>query len=69
MTKKSDSSWFQFDSNVVCAVTHNIRKRIFSKLACFVTFPDHFVLRMRIEKLISVIKIYDFGGFSAQSYV
>ena len=56
MTKKSDSSWFQFDSNVVCAVTH-IRKRIFSKLACFVTFPDHFVLRIPIGNLISIIKI------------
>ena len=37
MTKKSDSSWFQFDSNVVCTVTH-IRKRIFSKLASFYDF-------------------------------
>ena len=25
MTKKSDSSWFQFDSNILCTVTH-IRK-------------------------------------------
>ena len=56
MTKKSDSSWFQFDSNVLCAVTH-IRKRIFSKLACYVTFPEHIVLRMRIGNLISIIKI------------
>ena len=56
MTKKSDSSWFQFDLNVVCTVTH-IRKRIFSKLACYVTFPDHFVLRMRIGNLISIMKI------------
>ena len=55
MTKKSVSSWFLFDSNVVSAVTH-IRK-YFSKLACFVTFPDHFVLGMRIGKLISKIKI------------
>ena len=30
MTKKSDSSWFQFDSNVVCTVTF-IRK-IFYKI-------------------------------------
>ena len=27
MTKKSDSSWFQFDSNVVCTVTF-IRKKV-----------------------------------------
>ena len=52
MTKKSDSSWFQFDSNAVCTVTH-IRKRIFPKLACYVTLPDHFVLRMHIGNLIS----------------
>ena len=56
MTKKSDSSWFQFDSNVVYTVTH-LRKRFSSKLACYVTFPDHFVLRMRIGNLISIIKI------------
>ena len=56
MTKKSDSSWFQFDSNVVCTVTH-VRKIIFSKLACYDTFPDHFVLCMRIGNLISIIKI------------
>ena len=43
-------------SNELCTVTH-IRKRIFSKLACYVTFPDHFVLRMRIGNLISIIKI------------
>ena len=56
MTKKSDSSWFLFDSNVVCTVTH-IRKRMFSKLACYVTFPDDFVLGMHIGNLISIIKI------------
>ena len=56
MTKKSDSSWFQFDSNVVCTVTY-IWKRTFSKLACYVTFADHFVLRMLIGNLISIIKI------------
>ena len=55
MTKKSDSSWFQFDLNVVCTVTY-IRKRIFSKLACNVTFPGHFVLLMRTGNLISIIK-------------
>ena len=55
MTRKSDSSWFQFDSNVVCADT-NIEKRFFSKLACYVTFPEHFVLRMLIGNLISIIK-------------
>ena len=41
MTKKGVSSWFQFASNVVSAVT-NIRKINFSKLACFVTFPGPF---------------------------
>ena len=51
MTKKSDSSWFQSDSNVVCTVTY------ISELASYVTFPDHFVLRMRIGNLISIIKI------------
>ena len=38
MTKKRVSSWFQFDSNVVSAVTH-IRKRIFSKLFCHLPGP------------------------------
>ena len=56
MTKKSDSSWFQFDSNVVCTVTH-IRKRFFSKLACYVTFPDHFVLRLCITLADSLHKV------------
>ena len=56
MTKKGDSSWFQFDSNVLCTVTH-IRKRSFSKLACYVTLTDHFVLRMRIGNLFSITKI------------
>ena len=56
MTKKSDRSWFQFDSNVACTVTY-ISKRNFSKCTCCVTFPGHFMLRMRIGNLISVIKI------------
>ena len=56
MAKKIDSSWFQFDSNVVCTVTY-IRKRIFTKLASYVTFSDHFVLRMRIGNRIGIIKI------------
>ena len=43
MTKKSDNSWFQFDSNVVCTVSH-IRKTNFSELAFYVTFLDDFVL-------------------------
>ena len=60
MTKKSDSSWFQFDSNVECTVTH-IRKRMFSKLACYVIFPDHLVLRMRIGNLISISKFYQYN--------
>ena len=55
MTKKSDNLWYQFDSNVVGTVAH-IRK-IFFKLACYVTFPDNFVLRMRIGNLISIITI------------
>ena len=59
MTKRSDNPWFQFDSTVVCAVTH-IKKRIFPKLACFVIFPDHFLLPMRIGNLISIIKIFLF---------
>ena len=53
MIKKSDNSWFQFDSNVVCTVTH-IRK---TKLACYGILPDHFALRMRTENVISIIKI------------
>ena len=52
MIKKSDSSWFQFDSNVVLI----LGKYFFSKLACFVTFLDHFVLHMRTGNLISIIK-------------
>ena len=56
MTKKNDSSWFQFDSNVVYAVTY-IREIFFSKLACYVTFLDHFELRMRTGNLICIIKI------------
>ena len=56
MTKKSVSSWFQFDSNVASAVIL-LGKEFFSKLARFVTFPDHFVLRMHIANLISIIKI------------
>ena len=56
MTKKSDSSWIQSDSNVACTVTY-IKKRIFSKLACYVTFLGHFVLHMRTGNLISIIKI------------
>ena len=39
MTKKSDSSWFQFDSNVVCTVTY-IRKKIFKiHLLCHLPRP------------------------------
>ena len=41
MTKKSDSSCFQFDSNVVCAVTH-IRKRIFFKIGLLCHLPGPF---------------------------
>ena len=37
MTKKGDSSWFQFDSNVAGTVGH-IGKRKFSQLVCCVTF-------------------------------
>ena len=62
MTKKRDSSWFQFDSNVACTVIH-ISKRSFIKLAGDVTLPDHFVLRMRIGNLI-VTNFLDFGRFS-----
>ena len=41
MTKKSDSAWFQFDSNVVCTVTH-IRKRIFFKIGLLCHLPGPF---------------------------
>ena len=57
MTKKSDNSCCQFGSNVVCTVNY-IKKRIFLKLACYVTFPDHFLLRMRIGNLISITKSF-----------
>ena len=53
MAKKSDNSCCQFDSNVACTVNY-IKKMIFSKLACYVTFSDHFVLRMRIGNLITI---------------
>ena len=46
MTKKTDSLWFQFDSNAACTVTY-IRKIIFTKLTCCVTFPDHCVPHAR----------------------
>ena len=39
MTKKSDSSWFQFDSNVVCTVTY-IREKMFKiHLLCHLPGP------------------------------
>ena len=41
MTKKSDSSWFQFDSKVVCTVAH-IRKRIFFKIGLLCHLPGLF---------------------------
>ena len=43
MTKNSNSSWFQLDSNAVCTVTH-IRKIIVSKLA-YVTYVPVNVLQ------------------------
>ena len=41
MSKKRFSSWFQFDSNVVSAVTH-VRKRIFFKIGLFCHLPRPF---------------------------
>ena len=41
MTKKSNSSWFQFDSNVVCTVIH-IKKRIFLKIDLSCHLPGRF---------------------------
>ena len=41
MTKKSDSSWFQFDSSVVWPVTY-IRKRIFTKTGLLCHLPGPF---------------------------
>ena len=41
MTKKSDSSWFQFDSNVVCTVTHIKKKDIF-KIGLLCHLPGTF---------------------------
>ena len=39
MTKKCDSSWFQFDSNVVCTVTY-IREKIFKiRFLCHLSGP------------------------------
>ena len=43
MTKKSDSSWFQFDSDVVCVVTH-IKKRIFFKIGLLCHLPGSFCI-------------------------
>ena len=41
MTKKSDRSWFQFDSNVVCIVTY-MRKRTFPKIGSLCHLPEPF---------------------------
>ena len=39
MTKKSDSSWFQFDSNVICTVTY-VGKNFFKiRLLCHLPGP------------------------------
>ena len=64
MAKKSDSSWFQFESNVACIVTYVSKIIFFHNGLCYVTFQDHFVLRMRIGNLIRIIKILHFDRFS-----
>ena len=69
MTKKSDSSWFQFDSNVVCTVTY-IKKKTFFKIRLLCHLPGPFCVAHAHWKLTQhKPKFYDFGGISAQSYV
>ena len=40
MTKKSDSSWFQFDSNVLCTVNYINKRKCFKiSLLCYLPRP------------------------------
>ena len=55
MTKKRDSSCFQFDSNVVCTVTYN-RKRIFSKLFCYSKMHEQEKKRQHATRVLEIEK-------------
>ena len=50
MAKKSDSSWFQFDLNVVCTVTY-IRKQIFFIIRLLCHLPGPFCVPHAYWKL------------------
>ena len=56
ITKKSESSWSQLDSNEARAAAY-FGKTNLPNLAHYLVFPGHFALRMRTYRIITIIQI------------